>query len=385
MVTNVHLYPSDMTHESRLLRESSEVVDGGLADRILIIGTDGPGLDRRERVDEHRTIRRLPSLVGSRLGGRIGKIGGHVEWTLRAVVVLLRGPVDIVTCHGLTVLPIGVLLRRLRGATLVYSPHELETETRSTPIPRPMAKRLERWLIPKADTVIVVGWRIADWYRDEYDLDEVHVVRNIPTPVPLPDVLPTVLKDDLALPDDEMVFLYQGLFTQGRSIELLLAAWNGVPADRHLVFLGYGPLTELVEQAAAAHPNVHYLPAVPPDRLADYTVGADVGLCLNEKVSLSYYYSLPNKVFEYIHAGVPIVSSDFPEMSDLINHHECGWPIPVEEGAVRSLVTELTPSEIRERANKALAARRTLDWTDDRKALLTAYRQAVDHRALARR
>ena len=87
----------------------------------------------------------------------------------------------------------------------------------------------------------------------------------------------------------------------------------------HCIFMGYGALVPKVRQLAATSPNVHLLPAVHPQDVLSFTVGADVGVILVQKVSLSYYYSLGNKFFEYLMAGLPVIASDFPEMSKQSN------------------------------------------------------------------
>lgn len=380
MLVNVHIYPSDFVHESRMLRETKEVLDGGVADAVMVVGTYRPGLLRHERLKDNYQVHRLPTIVPRTSTTRIIKLVSHLEWTLRVLLLLFRQRADIVTCHSLIVLPIGVLLRRFKGSALVYSPHELETETRVSPIPRPLAKRMERQLIRRADTVIVVGNHIAEWYRDEYGLDDVYIVRNIPYLTPLPETQPSILKDKLAIPKGELVFLYQGMFTTGRSVELLLSAFTHVSSDRHLVFLGYGPLTEIVEKAAMSNDNIHYLAAVPPEVLAGYTAGADVGLSLIENVSLSYYFSLPNKIFEYVHSGVPVIASNFPEMSLLVQTFECGWLTEVDEASVVALVNGLSVEDIREQAGGAVLARDALDWAEDRDNLLAGYRRGLQSR-----
>jgi glycosyltransferase involved in cell wall biosynthesis len=153
----------------------------------------------------------------------------------------------------------------------------------------------------------------------------------------------------------------------------LLDTFARLPPERHIVFLGDGPLVNDVESFVARHTNIHRLPSVPVDELLDYTGGADVGISLIENVSLSYYYSLPNKVFEYIMSGVPVVVSDFPEMARLVLSGNCGWTSRVDRETFFRLVGSLTRSEIEARAKGARELSRRTSWANEEKALLDIY------------
>jgi glycosyltransferase involved in cell wall biosynthesis len=360
-----------------MLKETQCVIDADIVDEVWIAGTSSPGLPKHQRVDDNRRVRRFPTITSKLPPAKVGKILGHLEWMARVLFHFAFKPVDVVTCHSLPVLPLAVALKVLKRATLVYSPHELETETSSQPIPRPLAKRIERLLIARADAVVVVGDLIADWYREEYGLDEVTVVRNIPVPPERPVGESRVLREIFPIPDDELLVLYQGGLFAGRGIELMLEAWADLPPDRHLVFLGYGPLEELVVAAAEERPNVYFHPAVAPEELAPYTASADVALSLSQNVSLSYYYSLPNKVLEYLAAGVPAIVSDFPEVAKVVNTYECGWTTELEASALRELIAALTPDEVARCAANTAASQVEFDWSVEKKRLEAAYQKAI--------
>jgi glycosyltransferase involved in cell wall biosynthesis len=104
----------------------------------------------------------------------------------------------------------------------------------------------------------------------------------------------------------------------------------------------------MVRKYASDFPNIHFHPAIKPSEILSYTCSADVGLSIIENSCLSYYYSLPNKFFEYIAAGVPVIASDFPDMSAIVNEHKVGWTVDVNEEALSNLIAKLTDVELKQ-------------------------------------
>src|SRR5204862_484616 len=184
-------------------------------------------------------------------------------------------------------------------------PHELETETANNcGLRRLLSRRLERSLIRSCDSVVCVSDSIADWYAREYAISRPAVVRNIPDTRFHQAGEAQNLRRRLHIPDGTLLFIYQGGLFRGRRVEQLIRVFESARQDRHLVFMGYGDLEELVKAAAARCGNIHFHPPVPPQEVLKHTAGADVGLIGVENVCLSYYYSLPNKLFEYLAAGI---------------------------------------------------------------------------------
>src|SRR5690606_35434059 len=204
--------------------------------------------------------------------------------------------------------------------------HELESEkTGLRGLRRRLARATERLLIRYADLVIVVSETIAQWYATSYRIRPPLVVRNVPAEGPVPvRFQESPLRSRCGVGDDVTVFLYVGVLGPGRSIERLCRVFAKVSPERHLVLMGYGALEEFVAQCARRHPNIHFLPAVPPSEVRLYIRGADVGCCLIEEVSLSYRFSLPNKLFQCIVEGVPVIVNDLPEQASFVSRG-CGW------------------------------------------------------------
>lgn len=300
-----------------------------------------------------------------------------VEWTVRVYLTLRRQRIDIINCHSLSALPLCVALATIDRATLVYEPHELETETATFGgYQRRIAKMIERTLIARSAVVITVSESIATAYRHDYGLDDVHVVRNIP-PLKTTQAGLSVDRDYLrrryGIPSDHLIFLYQGALQAPRGIAEILRAFQRCRPDRHVVFLGFGPLTGIVREAAANSPNVHYHEAVKPDDVAGISASADVGiafLCFGPR---NHDFALPNKLFSYLHAGLPVLVSDLQEMRGVVEHFRCGWTMDNTPEGICRVVDRIDDTDIAAAADGAQRSRLELNWETEKAALARIY------------
>lgn len=308
-------------------------------------------------------------------GSKLSRVLCFISWYVAVLVSLKGKKVDCVNCHSLTVLPLCVAIKLWKRCPLIYEPHELETETSaSRGIRKKVARGVERSLIAFSDAVCVVNRSIAAWYEKTYNLSPVVVVRNVPYRNDTPPSRTGVLRRRIGLNDDNLLFIYQGLLSDGRGINILIEALERLPNSHHLVFMGYGPLTDRVQKAAQQHANCHYVPAVPPDKIQGYTVDADVGIALIEDVCLSYRLCLPNKLFEYAACGLPSIVSDFPEMGSVIREFECGWCVPPRLEAFVDRARTITCESVAAKREKALRASRENCWQNEELPLLGMYR-----------
>jgi glycosyltransferase involved in cell wall biosynthesis len=267
-------------------------------------------------------------------------------------------------------------LKRHHGCKLIYDTHELESKAFAVRgVRRLYSERLERALIRHCDAVICVSDGIADWYAAHYGIVRPLVVRNVPDQRSQPPAtLPEDLRTRFGIPPESLLFLYQGRLAAGRQVEQLIRVFPCLSSRHHLVFMGHGELEGVVRQAATSHSNIHHHPAVAPKEVLGYTAQADVGLVGVENTCLSYYLSLPNKLFECLVAGVPIAVPRFPEMQQIIDRYECGWSWEGGTAGLVELLKGLTVDEIKSRRYKALTASRELSWEREEPKLLDLYR-----------
>ena len=372
---NLHIYQTNFKYESRMLKETKSIAEADIVDQIHIAAIWDEGLEEHERIDEKRQVWRVQLRIGNQQSGFILKLMRYIEWQVKVFLAFRTRSVKIVNCHSIAVLPIGPLFKLFSKSMIVYDTHECETETQSSVgIRRPLLKLTERLLIRSVDAVITVSESISQWYRNEYGLNNVYTVRNVPYQRDIRETSEvSILKSELGIPDDEILFIYQGRLSRGRGIEILLDVFGKADRRKHVVFMGYGPWEEMVKEYERVHPNIHFRDAVSPQDVQRYSSSADVGLALIERVCLSYYITIANRVFEYIMSGLPLIVSDFPEMGRVVDDGRCGWKVAVDRDALLSLITAISWNDIVEKRNNALQYRMTIGWHKEEKVLLQVY------------
>mgnify|MGYP006429496929 CR=1 FL=1 len=264
-----------------------------------------------------------------------------VELTIKMVFFAFRISPQVIHCHDVVTLPLGFVVKLFTRAKLVYDAHELESDKNGiTPILSKITFWVEQMLFPSVDVFITVSPSIASWYEKNFDIKATSIILNSPYLDAGPrigDSDRNYLRKRFSIPEKERIFIYVGIFGQGRGIEQVLQAFANIP-DIHLVLLGYGALTEYIIEEASVAKNIHYHKAIPHEEVVRVVASADIGLCLIENISLSDYYCLPNKLFEYAFAGIPVVASNFPDISMLVQSHGLGICCSPDLDSIRNAV-----------------------------------------------
>jgi len=373
---NLHIYPSPLTHESRILRITDALVRAGVFSQIEVAGVGRYGLPEREAVDDHRTLVRVPRRMFGNRNTFAGKLMRTLEWSMRVRAAYRNRSLACVNAHSLAVLPLSTLLAWSTGAKLVYDTHELETETSGYKgVRQRIGKAIERLLIGRCDLVVAVSGAIADWYATTYSIRRPVVVRNIPQFSAPVEVDREARRASIGLSPDRITFIYQGGFIAGRGMERLLRVFAQVP-EVDLVCMGSGPLQPLVSQAAAEHQNIILIPPVPPHEVLSWSLVADAGICLTDNSCLSHFYSLPNKIFEYLHAGLPIIVNPLAEQQAMVESLGCGWVAPTDDEDLKVMVRSIDRAALAQRVQGVAQAKATLQWSAEAERLVEAYRTA---------
>src|SRR4051794_3411806 len=411
------LLHSAFHNDTRVLREASALVEAGYPVEV-VAGADPlrpERLPRREMVEGAEVVRVTRDSRTARLGRRVAaavrvregapasapphasaptpatalsarayraatravKTLDYARYARSALRQLRPGGPALFVAHDLITLPVGWLARRRHGGRLVYDSHELYTEHDAGELGSRLARRrwraLESRLIGDADRVITVCDSIADELTRRYGVPRPTVIRNVPRR-PSRSARGLDLRERLGIPPEPPVVLYLGGLTRNRGLEQLIAAAELLP-DCAVVMLGPGLPGYLgrLEALVARHGvggRVHVLGPVEPDRVIATARSADVGVSLIQNVGLNNYYSLPNKLFEYVHAGLPVVASAFPELERVVVGRGIGVTCdPADPVAIARAIGELLHDDARRArmSANARAAAGELSWEAERR------------------
>jgi glycosyltransferase involved in cell wall biosynthesis len=379
--------------DSRVIREAAALASSG-REVVVVAMHDGEPQPRVERMDGF-TVRRVrrdplargyspPSSPGSpaarRTGGLLRIAPALADFQVRAAWTGWRERARVYHAHDLSTLPAAWIAARLAGGRLVYDAHELFTEIgRLPPAARAALRVVERALIGRADRVITVNDSIAGELARRYRVPTPRVVRNCPrTGGRMPSREGSSLRARAGLPEGARVVLYQGMLMPHRGLENLVRA-APLFHDAHLVLMGWGPLRDALETLVAevgAAPNVRLVDGVPVDELLAVTAGADIGAVPYRNIGLNNYYTSPNKLFEYLVAGVPVVASRLPELVRVVDGEGVGRTFdPEEPASIADAVNALfdDPAAL-ERVRAAVASvRHRYTWESECRTLLEVY------------
>jgi glycosyltransferase involved in cell wall biosynthesis len=398
-----------LTNDARVFRQARALAERGHA--VEVVGWSRPGLAASEERDGFTILRvrrdpvhwrarrfawRLYRGLWRRLGRPVNpnpppqrrKGFWHrqltlIDW-LRRVRRLSgeRSPADVYVAHDLNTLPVAAAAARRAGARLLYDSHELFVERGLlSPVERPIWKLVERRLIRRADIVTTVSEPIAAELARRYGVETPTLIQNCPDlPERTPDARAAAerLRDRAGLDGDEPIILYQGAIQPERGLFDLVEAAGRIGRGV-VVLMGSGRLKEELREridAAGLAQRVRLVDPVPPEELLGYTAGATIGVHPMELRSLNNYYAAPNKLFEYMAVGLPVVVSRLPVMERVVTEHEIGLICePSDPPSLAAAIDRLlSDDELYERCRRnALAAAEVYNWGNESQKLIALY------------
>lgn len=388
----------EVDRDSRVRREAASLVACG---HRVTIATLTAERRRPYDLDGARIIPLRPRRIGLVPGddspfrgrppaGRLGRLAAKGEWAARyagtfaywtRAALHTLPPADVWHGHDLLGLLAAWSLRRAKGGALVHDSHELFLEAGSAArMPRPIRAAMraaESRASGSADAVITVNRSIADELHARYGVDPI-VVMNCPPRAPAPSE--PLVRKVLGLGDRRIV-IHHGVLGPGRGLDHLVGAVALLPDDVAVVLLGGGPLAPELARAAETEPNrgrLFVVPPVPVEDVAAWISGADVGVIPFQAVDRNNVLATPNKLFEYLAAGVPVVVSDFPEMRRIVEETGAGLAVDTTSAAqlaagIASLLDEPPAARDARRAAAREAHLRGYSWEAQAEGLLAVY------------
>jgi glycosyltransferase involved in cell wall biosynthesis len=359
------LVSNDLQHDQRVAKVCSTLMEMGF--RITLVGRLLPDSTSFERPYEIRRFRLL---------FRSGALF-YASLNVRLFLYLLFKRTDIILANDLDTLLPAFLIARVKGKALVYDSHEYFTEAEgltNRPVPKKVWLAIEGFIFPKLRHVITVNETIANIYRSLYHVP-VQVVRNVPM---LRDERVSASRNELGLPVDKRIILLQGAYIDPDRGGMELAQSMEFLEGALLLIIGSGRDLENIKRVVEErklHDRVKFIAKLPFVELQRYTAVADVGVSLDKPLHLNYAYSLPNKLFDYIHAGLPVLVSDLPELRRIVDAYKIGAVVTsVEPHEIATDLQSMFDSgELELWRKNAFKAAQELNWQQEQEVIRKVY------------
>jgi len=306
----------------------------------------------------------------------------YAAFNARLFFFLLFVKADILLANDLDTLLPNYLVSRLRRIPLAYDNHEYFTgtpELLKRPVVYGVWKTIERNIFPKLKYIYTDNDAKQKLFEDEYDVP-VKVVKNVPMYHPVMEAKEITIQ----FPKDKKILIYQGTgINIHRGTEELTEAMQYLDDSYILYFIGSGDVINVLKekvQELKLQDKVIFTGKVPFQELQQYTRHAHLGFTLDKPISDNYIYSLPNKLFDYVHAGVPVIAARLQEVEKMINKYNIGAFIPSHDPQhIAATIKEAfeTPGRLEEWKRNLPIAAQEVNWQNEEKVLVEIYKNIV--------
>ncbi len=304
----------------------------------------------------------------------------YAALNLRLFFLLLFTRCSVIHANDLDTLLPSWLVAKLRRKHLVYDTHEYFTgvpELQKRPVVKAIWKAVESIIFPRLKHVFTVNESIANLYRKDFGNEQIHIMRNIP---------PAKVQ---IRPADELVAMLPSdcfrIILQGNGINVDRGGEEAVMMMQHLnncilLIAGSGdviPKLKAMVLKLKLHDRVMFFDRMPYEHLLGLTSACDLGLSLDKDSNINYRFSLPNKIFDYLRAGIPVLSSDLPELRKVVEEFKIGWLVnkvePIELAAKIDAIRadKAQYEKIKYRLPEVSAV---LSWENECKPLVNMYK-----------
>ncbi len=362
---------NDLVTDQRVDKTAGVLVDMGF--EVLMVG--------RHKSDSPRITERAYETFRMRLLWEKGPLF-YAEYNIRLFFLLLSRPADLLISNDLDTLLPNFLIHKLKRIPIVYDSHEYFTATPEL-VERPNVQRIWKWIeksiVPKLKSCITVNASIADLFEKEYHVP-FRIVRNIPRQRGNGI---NATRAVLGLPEDKKIVLLQG-----SGINIQRGAEEAVESMQYLenvllLIIGGGDVVRLLKkktQELSLQEKVKFISSQTPESLAGYTSLADIGLTIDKDTNINYRFSLPNKLFDYIYAGVPVLATPLVEVKNIIQQYEIGEFIENHDPEhIAATIKNMLQDENRMSIYKknTLKAAAELNWEIEKKVLIEIFEPYV--------
>lgn len=281
---------------------------------------------------------------------------------------LIRLKTDIYFSADFYSLPASVIAAKLRRVKVYYDSREIYTELPAL-LNRSLLKKIfmmiEKFFIKRTDVVFTTGDMDSGYIEKLFNLNKTYVLRNLP--LSNQEINPINYFDKYNIPTAAKIILYQGIIVPGRGIEKCFKTLQN-QNDLFLIILGGGEYFEhykSLSKSIGINERVIFVGKVPQGELINYTAGAFAGVSIINNISINNEYALPNKLFEYVMARIPVIASDLVQMKKIVNEYDIGETITgSDEGELLKVINKWSddPALYKKLKENCKKAAMTLNW-----------------------
>lgn len=376
----LHITHTDITIDSRILKELESISRNFSSSKVVGIGiyTDDNKMNNLENVAiESIKLKTKKWIYIPRL---LRYVLTFIELFTKLFLVGMKHKPNIIHCHDVLVLPVGSLIKIFNGSKLVYDAHELESKRANlTKLFSKIIYVTEKIFWGAIDSLIVVSPSIQNWYEKFFSKKATEIVLNSPViqkTESINEFDKNYLHEKYSIPLDKKIFIYIGILREGRGIEMILDTFKSDDIKSHVVFLGYGEMKNELIEISKKYSNIHVHDAVPHNLVVPVAKTADVGFCFIQNVSLSDYYCLPNKLFEYCFAEIPVLASNFPDITKVVEKYGLGKCCSLELSNIYESIKEFENMQSLPKIDALKLY--DLSWEAQEKNLIRLYKKLIN-------
>jgi len=371
MLKVANLVFNPFVNDSRVIKISISLANNGYVVEVIA------HLDKNLKDDEMEKnfrVRRFIYFDRKATKSKFDKITVYLKYIRESISYCKN--FDILHCHDLNTLPIGFIIKKFynKNVKIIYDAHEHEAERyHQGKFEKKIAKILEKLFLKYTDSVITVSNSIANDYVNIYKIKKPYIIFNTPNYKNV--IKKDIFREKFNIAKDNVIFLYQGGLSQGRGI-LEFADFIKNKKQVSYVVMGYGLLESEIKELSKKQENIFFHEAVSPEVLLDYTSSADIGVCIEENLCKSWDYALPNKMFEYYMADLPVIVSGLYEMKKFVTENDTGYVLEnIFDKDEFDIKFKLIIETYKEKQKNIERVKEMYNWEEQEKVLWDIYKE----------
>lgn len=368
-----------MLFPSRVLKTADTLSKNKMFNKIFLIGLSEKKKDINKNLNNRISIIKFYVSSNTLFKNIFFILIKALIYYLKIFLFIKKNKIKYISIHNVNLIPLAIILDYFLNCKIIYDTHELETEKNEQGfIKKKLFKFFEYIYIKKFKLIFVVSESIGNWYKKTYNIKKPIVIYNTPKFDKFKKN--NAFRNKFSISKKKIIFLYQGGLTFNRGIEECLDVFKKLEKKNVvLVLMGYGKLKEKILIYQKKYSNIFYHPAVNMHKILKYTSSADIGLSLIKNSSLSYNFSMPNKLFEYLLSGLPVVVSNLFEMKKFVKKYKCGWVVKPQQIRIKKIIQNINKGKLKKVKINLKKISKLYNWQSQEKKIIYSYKNMISN------